>query len=358
MKVALVTPAYWPEVRRGTERLVHDLAAGLAERGHEPHVITSHRGPRSTSAEDGVTVVRVRRPPEPLLEPLGFQTGVSHLPFMRRELARLRPDVVHAFALPDAAAAAGAGPPLVYSYMGIPTAETLVLRRGRTRMLERVKRDGAVVIGLSAAACDSLREHWGIEARLVYPGVDLTAFHVDLSARAPQPVIACAASPDDPRKGVLLLVDAFALARRERPDARLILMRPSGEGQAAGLAADAVELRELRSAAVPGLFREAWASALLSRDEAFGLVVAESLACGTPAVALSDGGPAEILAAESIGALVGEATPEAVAQALLRALELAGDPATAERCRARAEQFGATRMVSETERLYRELHAR
>ena len=58
------------ERRRDTklERLVHDLSTLLAGRGHEVTVLTSHPGPPSVDVEDGVTVVRRRRPPAP--EPL------------------------------------------------------------------------------------------------------------------------------------------------------------------------------------------------------------------------------------------------------------------------------------------------
>ena len=39
MSLAVVTPTYWPEVRRGAERLAHDLAAGL----DGATVVTTHR---------------------------------------------------------------------------------------------------------------------------------------------------------------------------------------------------------------------------------------------------------------------------------------------------------------------------
>ncbi|TML05366.1 MAG: glycosyltransferase family 4 protein, partial [Actinobacteria bacterium] len=44
MRIALLHPCYWPEVRRGTERVIRELADGLVARGHEPLLITSHPG--------------------------------------------------------------------------------------------------------------------------------------------------------------------------------------------------------------------------------------------------------------------------------------------------------------------------
>ncbi len=35
-RVALLHPVYWPEVRRGAERMTRELADGLAARGHGP----------------------------------------------------------------------------------------------------------------------------------------------------------------------------------------------------------------------------------------------------------------------------------------------------------------------------------
>jgi trk system potassium uptake protein TrkA len=42
-RIVLVTPTYWPEVRRGTERVVHDLGSTLAARGHEVTLIEQDR---------------------------------------------------------------------------------------------------------------------------------------------------------------------------------------------------------------------------------------------------------------------------------------------------------------------------
>jgi glycosyltransferase involved in cell wall biosynthesis len=213
------------------------------------------------------------------------------------------------------------------------------------------------VVGLSKTACEALWRWWGVEARLIYPGVDLSAFTDGAGERAEHPTIACAASPDDGRKRVPLLVEAFARVRRERPRARLVLMRPNDHSLEDQLAADGVEFYDPSPDAVAAVFADAWVSALPSRDEAFGLVVVESLATGTPVVAADEAGPAEILDGDGIGSLFAEAQPEAVARSLLDALELADDPRTAERARARAADFTSERCAIEHEQLYEELLA-
>jgi glycosyltransferase involved in cell wall biosynthesis len=85
--------------------------------------------------------------------------------------------------------------------------------------------------------------------------------------------------------------------------------------------------------------------------------VVESLATGTPVVAAAEGGPGEILDRDGIGALFTATEPGAVARALLEGLELAGDPATPDRARARAADFTSERAAAEHEQLYEELLA-
>jgi glycosyltransferase involved in cell wall biosynthesis len=66
------------------------------------------------------------------------------------------------------------------------------------------------------------------------------------------------------------------------------------------------------------------------RPEAFGRVVVEAMACGTPVIAAGEGGPVEILGAsgdarQAGGWLVEPRSPEKLGMALHRALTLGGD---------------------------------
>src|SRR5262249_20778223 len=97
---------------------------------------------------------------------------------------------------------------------------------------------------------------------------------------------------------------------------------------------------------------------LPSWGEAFGLVLAEALACGTPVVGSDREAIPEVLGGdERIGRLFGGEDPEALAGALLEALELAADPGTAAACRERAERFSTDRTTEAYLALYRELLA-
>ena len=58
MRVAILHPVWWPEVRRGGERLTHELASWLTAAGHDVTLLTTHRGATTESVDDGFAVVR------------------------------------------------------------------------------------------------------------------------------------------------------------------------------------------------------------------------------------------------------------------------------------------------------------
>lgn len=358
MRIALLNPCFWPEVQRGAERVLRELATDLLAAGHEPRLITSHPGPPRTSVDDGLPTVRHWRPSERLLRKRGVQEYVTHLPFSALSLERGDFDLAHAFYPTDAVVARRWGErhgrPSLLWYGGIPRRDQLASRRGRARVLvESVQGCDAVVVSSRAAAAGIWR-WFGVEARVVYPGVRLEHFAA-APERAEAPTIACAADPDDARKRVGLLLAAFRRVRRERPDARLRLVRPREPATLAALAGEpGVELIEQAPDTPARMFADAWVSALAAYNEAFGLVLVESLACGTPAVGMNDGGVPEIIDRDEVGRLF-DGSEEDLARALLEGLELSGDGATAARCRARAEEFSTARTAAECLRLYEEL---
>ena len=367
LKVGLLSPCYWPEVRRGSERFLHDLGVELDARGHDAVLVTSHRGTPAISEEDGIRVVRLPRPRDHRLTRRKLEDHLTHVPLSYAALRMVRPDVAHAVYPTDALAAARytriTGRPSVLSYMGIPDRVGLMWRRRRLDITQRALSGCSAVVALSRSVRDAFHYWLGFEARYIHPGVDLEAFR-PVAERTPEPTLLCAAEPTEPRKRIPLLLEAFAGVRREHPRAQLWLSRPRDRAAVNGLAElPGVRLIDVDDrAAMVEAYGRAWVSVLPSFGEAFGLVLVEAMACGTPVVATRLDTTAEVVDREETGRLFGDGPgtpgePRELERALLETLELARDPGTREACRAHAARFSPARTADEYEELYRELLA-
>jgi phosphatidyl-myo-inositol alpha-mannosyltransferase len=316
--------------------------------------VTSHRGRPSRRDEDGLDVIRQWRPPERPFNRIGFPPGTSQAPLAWLALRRGDDDIVQAWTPAAGVAAARSGKPSVLVFQGVLDRADLDGRPRVRSMLMSAARRCDVVTVYSDVAASAFTTHTGIPARAIEPGIRLDAFTPG-GERSRAPAIFCAADPGEPRKRVRLLVDAFADVGRERPDAELWLMSTSEPAMAGAPGVRIVDPGADRDELVR-LYRSAWVTALPAFREAFGLVVVESLASGTPVVGMRDGGavPGIIEGAPDCGR-VAEPDRGSLAAALLEAIERVPDASTAAACRARAEQFSIDRCAERYEALYREL---
>ena len=288
-----------------------------------------------------------------------MESYANHAGLALAELVLHPADLVHSFHIPIAWAATGwsaiTSRPLILSLTGYPDARSLAAFRGRERMLRRAAARARRVHVLSLAAARALKATTGIDPVVLHPGTDLSAFRVE-AERAKQPTILCAASPADPRKRVPDLVAAFSLLRRRHPDARLLIDCGGGRPvEPERLRAPGVELIDVDTPDRGGIakaYATSWLSVLPSEREAFGLVLVESLAAGTPAVGMWDGAAPEIIDDPRVGVVAQERSPEALATALGDGLELAARPETRERCRSHSTRWGWDRVGPAYEQLY------
>lgn len=359
MRIALLHPTYAPEVRRGSERLVSDLAAALAGIGHEVTVITGHPGRTVSRLEDGVRVVRGRRFSQPPTFGL-HEEFLGNAPNVLRRLGRGGYDVAQAFYLTDAWAALRArrleGPPVVFSFHGIPDRPYLVARRRRLEMFQRVVGEAAECSVLSEAAAAPFRRYLLREPRILPGGVVGERFAVD-EPRAASPTLLCAASLGDPRKRGRLLLSAFARLRERRPDAVLKVVRapdPFLSPYSLELPEGAEWIEAPSDEELARAYAGAWASVLPAVDEPFGLVLIESLAAGTPVVAARSGACPEILGDDEwIGRQFEPDDAADLVRAMDEALELKTRSGTAGACRERALPHDWSRVVRSYETVLR-----
>lgn len=367
LSLALVHPFSWPEVRRGGERYLDDLAWYLAHRGHEVTVITGTSGASCMERRpDGVLVYRRHLPLARRLERINVSRvdafGVAALPL----LLRRRYDAVHALTPSAALAARLARQRTVYTVLGHPTEDQMGLRRGDIPLMRTALRSASRSVALSRASAEATSRLFGVRPGVLPPGVRMDAFESSATRRSTSPVVLFCSDASDPRKGIELVLRALLLLIAVRPNVRLHVAGPGDHRWAlAALGRDGDRLEPFIDvlgagdlADVPARYRQATVTVLPSRHEAFGLVLVESLASGTPAVCTADGGMPEILTDDLVGRVAPPEDPAALAMALDEAIDLAGDPSTQGRCRAHACRWSWVDSVGPMhEEIYRQLAA-
>lgn len=348
VRLLYTIPDFWPHVRRGSERIVHDLSVSMAARNHQVRVVTRTPDRAAEVKEDEgfeVRYVAANRLRERLLG-LDAMEGFA-LTAAGAALAH-DADVYHAFYLPDAYGLSQAARlrrrPFIVSWQGYTRKPWWQENHPRTHdwIIKAMERAAAVVV-LSDFAGKRLLKDWGVESVVLHPGV----FCADYARpRTPpsRPTIVCAAALDDLRKRMKTLVEAVPLLLPDVPDVRLLLVGPGDPTDLRRRAAElgtavekAVELRPV-TRDMASIYASCSVGALSSYEEAFGMSVLEYLASGMPAVVSDPGGGTEIIS-PGTGVAFPYGDVEACAQALRKALELAQLEDTEARCRARAGEF-------------------
>lgn len=349
LHIALVHPFSWPEVRRGGERYLADLTWYLSGAGHRVEVITGTTGAPGTAVENGATVHRLGHLSSVRLARRGYREaetfGARVLPTLLR---RRGFDLVHAFTPTAAVAARLAGHRTLYTVLGHPAPDLVASLPREARLMRRAIRSATMVAALSAASAAATEASFGRRAEVLPPGVIIDRFPLAAGPRTGPARILFPAFASNPEKGLGTLVEAFAQLLAEEPDARLVLAGPGDPGWAFERLGDrAAAVRAATEFAGVGLIEDlpsrygaSTVTALPSTNEAFGLILVESLACGTPAVCGADGGMPEIIDRPEVGRTAAFGDAASLARALGETIQLAREPATAARCREHALRWG------------------
>ncbi|MEY2419116.1 MAG: phosphatidyl-myo-inositol alpha-mannosyltransferase [Actinomycetota bacterium] len=340
MRIALLSPYVWPEVRRGGERYLDDLAWYLRGAGHTVDVITGTALRPGVTRVDGGDDVRLKNI-------RGLSRGGVHVTavetFAARvlpTLARRRYDIVHSLAPAAALTARLCRQRTAFTFLGHPTPAWLAEHPTKRRVARAVVRTCDAMSALSPAVADDIENAFGRRPAVIAPGVRTANFAP--APRTAEPTILFA-SAMRPEKGLDVLLRAFVTVAAVDAGVRLVLCGPGDATwafDAVGAAIDPCRDRidVLPAGApedLPARYARAHVTVLPSRNEAFGLALAESLASGTPVVGCTGGGAEEIVT-PGVGAIVAHGDAPALAHAIQRVLALAAEPSTVAACLERA----------------------
>jgi len=365
MRLAITHATCWPEIRRGSERLLADAGRVLAARGHAVTAISTTPGMPAGGEEQRGEVRYLflpRREPPAILSRLRQVTRHHLFAWdLRRALLGGGYDGVLCFGWHDALGAlaarrGGAGFRLAVVMTGIPVRAYFRRTPFDGMAFRRVVAGADAVAAISRFAAERLGMEFGREPVLLPAPVDTVPFAA-MPKSAPDGVtrILFVGDADEPRKGALLLARAYALARSRlgiaarlgfsgrlsEPTRRAILdvlpaaLRAEAEFHGVGAVED-----------LPGLLARASLVANPAVWEALGMVLIEALAAGTPVVGCAHAGIPDIIDDPRIGALFDPGpfrhvatNVEGLAEALVQGVALAALPQTPARCRARADAF-------------------
>ena len=365
MRIAIAHPHLWPEVRRGAERYADDLVWYLRGRGHDVELLVGTTGPSLVEERADGTIVRRRHNVGMVkLARVGVSPvqafGLTILPELRRQ----RYDVVHAMVPSATIAARLTRTPSVFTFIGHPTRDQFAGQRQELVLHRVASRVASTTTALSQASVASVEQILGRRPQVVPPGVRTDGFSPVRTPRVGPPRLLFSAAPADRRKGLDLLVRAFARLLDERPDARLVV---SGQGDPAwaleGLGPDLARVEAAVDLLGPGTpeeiperYRTATVTVLPAVHEAFGLSLVESLASGTPVVCTRDGGMVDIVDRPEVGRTFAVGDVTGLAEALRAGIELAADPTTATTCVQHARRWDWNEAVGPLhEDLYRQV---
>lgn len=330
MRVLHIYKGY-PPILGGIEGHVATVARGQARRGHQVTVLTTRPGGLGTrtTIEDGVEVIRAGAPMTARSTPLAPTLATSflrarrqvdvvhvHLPFPPGELLGLLP---------------GRKPILIASYHSDIVKQRWIgalWRPWQRRLLVRADR---VLVASHAYRARSRQLVAPARTAIVPYGIDLQRFEPDT-----EPTRAAAARWRERFAGPIVLfvgrlryykgIEHLIDAASRIADAQVLIVGSGPEGErlrrraAAGSAASRIHfLGDISDDELPALYAAADVFVLPSTQpsEAFGIVLVEAMAAGTPVISTEIGtGTSEINVDGHTGIVVPRADSEALARAI------------------------------------------
>jgi glycosyltransferase involved in cell wall biosynthesis len=211
-----------------------------------------------------------------------------------------------------------------------------VLRRLTAEDARNARSAGQIVVN-SRYSRERVWAAYARDADVCYLGVDVERFVPDATTALETELLSIGSPVEG--KGHLVVIEALGRMPGDvRPGLRVILPRPAGAEMLERAARErGVELSVevgVDEATLISRYRAALATVCAARLEPFGLTALESMACGTPVIAVREGGFQESVLDGATGFLI-EPGPDAIANAVAR---LRDDPELASRMRRAARE--------------------
>ncbi|MCP4607487.1 MAG: glycosyltransferase family 4 protein [Planctomycetes bacterium] len=332
MKIVILVSGFPPRWLAGTEIATYNIAAHLAKRGHDIHIITTlDKGLPKESKEKGFYVHRIAVPRARFLWLLVFWPRSLAL------IRRINPQLVHAQSLSVSISSF-----LAKKLYGIPY---LVWARGddvylqpnfSTPLFKLSMRDADSLIALTNHMRDYIQQKICDRDIIIVPnGIDFERFknlskdevRCDLKANADDRLVICV-SGFRPVKGVRYLIEAMQIITQKNRSIKLLLAGDGPEEESLkelvrqlNLDACVDFLGQLPYNDVPRYMAASDLFVLPSLSEGFPNVGLEAMASGLPVVATNVRGLSEIIEDGENGFLVEPEKPDQIAEKVLSLLE-------------------------------------
>ena len=354
MRIGIDATLVRPDRLTGVERYAISLTTALARRAPGEVVLFTR-----PNAPGGLRALPVEQHAAPFHQRLSIEQA-----WLPLAAARAKVDLLHMLAFPTPVLWRGRAIMTVHDATPWLYRETISagMRYYYGPLYRQALRRAARILTVSEAAKRDLHAALGIpeqQITVTHNGVD-SAFFEARAPEGPRQRYLLAVGTLEPRKNLPALLEAFGMLRLEGRDLQLVLVGRQGWADSLPLGALAPYVRltgSIPDTELAELYAGAACFVLPSFYEGFGLVLAEAMAVGTPAVA------SDIPALRELGGdAVRYASPHDAA-ALARAIAAALDgreqsQALVARARERVRRYSWDACAEATLEIYRELTAR
>lgn len=338
VRTILIASPYYPPHGGGLEQYVANLTAELLEAGERVIIVTSgqHHGSDEIERRGRLTIYR-----------LGYSLKLSNTPLSwrwrkraRQIIRDTRPDIINVHGpvpgMADLVAGVAGHAPVVVTWHagsmrkaggGLLNAPIWLYER---LIMPRLMRRASRIITTSATVAKGFLSQYKIKISTVTPGVDLDAFR-PAGASAPKKssllFVAGSFGAGYEHKGLGHLIAALPAILAAAPNTKLTVV---GGGNAADTylpqatklgVGEAVEfVGRLDKAQLIAAYQNHQLLVHPTLDDAFGMVIAEAMACGRPVVASAVGDIPDLVSDGHTGLLVPPGDSPALAQAVISLL--------------------------------------